>query len=123
MLFLPSTRSDNDSGFAVMHLAARDWRHVKVHVETIQGVTRSFDEFRIDVGAVELETFADFLDEFLHPGRFPRASLEKDDGKGSHNLHIAIATHAHGQLKRGQSFPVERVYPSPRWSSKRSFST
>jgi hypothetical protein len=50
-----------------MHLAATDWRHVKERVKAIQGVTRSFDGFRIKIGAVKLETLADFLDEILRP--------------------------------------------------------
>jgi hypothetical protein len=62
------------------------------------------------------ETLADFLDAMLRPGCLLRASL---DGEGSHTFQINIATAAQGQFERGQSFPVERVYPSPRWSSKR----
>src|SRR5215471_3134950 len=96
-----------------MHLTATDRRHVEERVEAIQRVARSVDIIRIELGAVKLETLADLLDETLHPGRFLRASFEKQSGEGSHGFQIDIAAAAQGQLERGQPFPVACVDLSP----------
>ncbi len=105
----PALAARNDGRLSIVADAARNWWHVEQCVHLAERGAGFVHEFRVEVGAMELEFRADARDLCLHLGCLPGSGVEQYPGHLHGTLQVGVAAVLEQVRQRRLAIGVERL--------------